>query len=51
MTVEELCLVPRRILDKLGLNQPVTNNKENVYILDKKNLFYPIVNHLIIKQI
>ena len=41
MTVEELCLVPRRILDKLGLNQSVTNNKENVYILDKKKSFLP----------
>ena len=40
MSIQELCLIPKKIVENLNLSQ-TNNNKDSVYILNKKTSFLP----------
>ena len=44
MSVHEFCLIPKKIVEDLNLNQTVKNNKNNVYLINKKISTLPYSN-------
>ena len=44
MNVQEFCLIPKKIVEDLNLNQTVKNNKNNVYLVSKKISTLPYSN-------
>ena len=44
MSVQEFCLIPKKIVEDLNLNQTVENNKNNVYLVSKKISTLPYSN-------